>query len=95
MIENGTDDHLVPDEAIRAFKDEFAGFDWSFHDHSDTPHGFALLEDKGYRERADRRATQNMLALFAEIFPGVPQKHVAVNAANTIMPPQHTTAAKL
>ena len=31
-IENGTDDHLVPDEAARAFKDEMnaQGIDWTF-----------------------------------------------------------------
>jgi dienelactone hydrolase len=102
---------LVSDAAARAFKDEFsaAGIDWTFHDYSDTPHGFALLEgtvrlawshlpylsacylllpptDTGYREHADRRSTQAMLALFGELFPEVAQKPVVVNAANTTMP---------
>ena len=89
LIENGSDDHLVPDNAIRTFKDEFnaACVDWVFHDYADTPHGFALLDDAGYREAADRRSTQAMLAFFAELFPTVQQNYVAVNAANTRIPP--------
>ena len=36
-IENGADDHLVPDEAIRGFKDEMAaqGINWKFADYAD------------------------------------------------------------
>ena len=49
LVENGADDHLVPDAAIRAFADEFnaAGVDWTFHNHAHTPHGFALGADTG------------------------------------------------
>ena len=62
-------------------------------DYADTPHGFSLLGDAGYREVADRRSVQSMLALFAELWPEVEQKHVAVNAAGTAMPPP--VAAKM
>ena len=39
-IENGTDDHLVPDEAARAFKDEMnaQGIDWTFKVRWRCPH---------------------------------------------------------
>jgi len=37
-------------------------------------------------ESADRRSTQNMLALFRELFPDVPQNSVARNAAGTFIP---------
>ena len=62
-------------------------------DYADTPHGFSLLGDAGYREVADRRSVQSMLALFAELWPEVEQKHVGVNAAGTAMPPP--VAAKM
>lgn len=89
LVENGADDHLVPDSAIRAFQDEMnaAGVDWTFHTYSATPHGFALLGDAGYTEHADRRSTQAMLALFAELWPEVSQKYVPTNACGTTMPP--------
>ena len=93
-IENGSDDHLVPDEAIRGFKDEMtgAGINWKFSDYADTAHGFSLLADAGYHEVSDRRSVQEMLALWAELWPEVKQKYVAVNAAGTAMPPPVATA---
>ena len=92
LIENGADDHLVPDESKQRFFMEMdeAGVDWSFHHHAKTPHGFALPPTLGppgrLHEAADRRSTQNMLALFRELFPGVSQNHVARNAAGTSIP---------
>ena len=92
LIENGADDHLVPDESKKRFYMEMdeAGVDWSFHHHAKTPHGFALPPTLGppgrLHESADRRSTQNMLALFRELFPDVPQNSVARNAAGTFIP---------
>jgi dienelactone hydrolase len=93
-------DTLVPDSAIRQFQAEFdgAGVDWTFHNYSGTPHGFALGADtkpdgtRGYTEVADRRSTHAMLALFAELWPEMRQKHVAVNAAGTTLPPPVASA---
>lgn len=83
------DDHLVPDEAARAFKDEMvsAGINWKYTDYADTAHGFSLLADAGYHEVSDRRSVQSMLQLWGELWPEVEQKYVAVNAAGTAMPP--------
>ena len=67
-----------------------AGVDWVFHHHAKTPHGFALPPSLGppgrLYEPADRRSTQNMLALFREIFPEVTQNAVTQNAAGTVIP---------
>jgi hypothetical protein len=41
----------------------------------------------GYHELSDRRSVQEMNALWAELWPEVQQKYVAVNAAGTTMPP--------
>ncbi len=44
LIENGADDHLVPQESRTRFFAEMdgAGVDWCFHHYARTPHGFAL-----------------------------------------------------
>ena len=92
LIENGAEDHLVPDDSKARFYNEMdeAGVDWSFHHHAKTPHGFALPRSLGppgrLHEAADRRSTQNMLSLFKEIFPGVAQNTVSHNAAGTKIP---------
>ena len=92
LIENGADDHLVPEESKHRFYMEMdeAGVDWSFHHHAKTPHGFALPPTLGppgrLHEAADRRSTQNMLALFRELFPNVSQNTVTRNAAGTLIP---------
>jgi len=92
VIENGAHDELVPDESKQRFYDEMdaAGVDWSFHHHARTPHGFALPPRIGppgrLHEPADRRSTMNMLSLFREIFPDVPQNAVTHNAAGTRIP---------
>ena len=92
LIENGADDQLVPLESRHRFFDEMdaAGVDWVFHHHAKTPHGFALPATLGppgrLHEATDRRSTVNMLSLFREIFPGVPQNPVAHNAAGTSIP---------
>ncbi len=92
MIENGADDHLVPDESKLRFFEEMngAGVDWSFHHYANTPHGFALAKTLGppgrLFEPTDRRSTMNMLNLFREIFPGVAQNPVAHNASGTRIP---------
>ena len=92
IIENGAEDHLVPDSSKQRFFKEMndAGVDWTFHDHAKTPHGFALPPTLGppghLYEPADRRSTANMLSLFREIFPGVPQNIVSHNAAGTLIP---------
>ncbi len=92
VIENGANDELVPDESKQRFFQEMteAGVDWTFNHHAHTPHGFALPPTLGppgrLYEPADRRSTVNMLSLFREIFPGVPQNRVAVNAACTPIP---------
>jgi len=92
MIENGADDGLVPDESKQRFFEEMdkAGADWIFHHHARTPHGFALPPTLGGPGRlhaaTDRRSTMNMLTLFREIFPGIPQNLVEHNAAGTRIP---------
>lgn len=92
MIENGADDGLVPDESKQRFFEEMdeAGVDWVFHHHARTPHGFALPSTLGGPGRlhaaTDRRSTMNMLTLFREIFPGIPQNVVEHNAAGTRIP---------
>jgi dienelactone hydrolase len=92
LIENGADDHLVPNESQQQFFAEMdaAGVDWIFHHHAKTPHGFALprtLLNPGHlHESTDRRSTMNMLCLFREVFPGVPQAPVAFNASGTSIP---------
>ena len=92
LVENGAADYLVTNESKERFFAEMneAGVDWNFHDHSGTPHGFALpptLGPSGHlHENSDRRSTMNMLSLFKEVFPGVPQNHVDRNAAGTTIP---------
>lgn len=93
-IENGHHDDLVTPETIKKFIEEMegAGVDWHFHDHGKgAGHGFALPPSLGppgcLNESADRRATANMLTLFREVFPGVPQNNVERNAAGTTIPP--------
>lgn len=92
MIENGKDDHLVPEASRQRFYEEMdeAGVDWIFHDYAKTPHGFALPPTLGppghLHEGADRRSTQSMLSLFKELFPHVTQKTVQENAAGTHIP---------
>ena len=92
LIENGADDELVPDESMLRFFAEMdaAGVDWIFHHHAATPHGFALPRTLGgpgeLHEASDRRSTMNMLSLFREVFPGVPQAPVERNGAGTRIP---------
>lgn len=92
LIENGADDGLVPDESKSRFFQEMdsAGVDWIFHHHARTPHGFALPPTLGppgrLHEVTDRRSTMNMLSLFREVFPGIPQNPVERNAAGTTIP---------
>ncbi len=92
VIENGANDHLVPDASKQRFFDEMneAGVDWVFNQHAHTPHGFALPPTLGppgrLHEPADRRSTVSMLGLFRELFPGVGQTHVSHNAAGTAIP---------
>tara|TARA_E500000331_G_C17134550_1_gene659815 strand:- start:28 stop:912 length:885 start_codon:yes stop_codon:yes gene_type:complete len=92
VIENGAKDQLVPRESRKRFFDEMdaADVDWCFNDHAKTPHGFALPATLGgpgkIHEAADRRSTMNMLSLFREIFPDVPQNPVTHNGAGTSIP---------
>jgi len=92
VIENGANDELVPDTSKQRFFDEMnaAGIDWVFHHYAATPHGFALPPTLGPPGRlhpaTDRRSTMNMLNLFREIFPGVPQNPVTHNASGTAIP---------
>ena len=92
VIENGANDELVPDDSKQRFFAEMtdAGVEWVFNHHAHTPHGFALPPTLGPPGRlhvpTDRRATVSMLALFREVFPGVPQNYVAHNAAGTAIP---------
>lgn len=92
VIENGAEDELVPDSSKQRFFKEMddAGVDWTFNHHAHTPHGFALPPTIGppghLYEPADRRSTVNMLSLFREIFPGIPQNYVSHNAAGTSIP---------
>jgi dienelactone hydrolase len=92
VIENGKDDHLVPDESRQKFYQEMddAGVQWVFHDYARTPHGFALPPTIGppghLAEDADRRSTMNMLSLFRELYPQVTQNVVSHNAAGTSIP---------
>ncbi|MEZ5598771.1 MAG: dienelactone hydrolase family protein [Pseudomonadales bacterium] len=92
QIENGAEYHLVQDDNRKRFFAEMdaAGVDWSFHDYARTPHGFALPPSLGLpghlHEAADRRSTMNMLSLFRELFPHVPQNAVSPNAAGTSIP---------
>ena len=92
LIENGADDALVPRESRDRFFAEMddAGVQWMFNHHAKTPHGFALPATLGppgrLHEATDRRSTVNMLSLFREAFPGVPQNAVSPNAAGTAIP---------
>lgn len=92
LIENGANDHLVPFESQARFFEEMdaAGVDWTFNNHAQTPHGFALPETLGppgrLHEATDRRSTMNMLSLFREIFPGITQTPMAHNGAGTAIP---------
>ena len=92
FIENGSEDQLVSKDNKNRFFLEMdnAGVDWNFHEHSRTPHGFALPPTLGppgcLNETADRRSTMNMLNLFREIFPNVKQNSVKNNAAGTTIP---------
>ena len=92
VVENGAEDHLVPDESKQRFFDEMndADVDWVFHQYAKTPHGFALPPSLGppgrLHESTDRRSTLNMLNLFREIFPGIKQNPVAHNASGTHLP---------
>lgn len=92
LVENGADDHLVPDESMQRFFREMnqAGVEWIFHHHAATPHGFALPPTLGppgrLHEATDRRSTMSMLALFREVFPGIRQNGVLRNASGTSIP---------
>lgn len=92
VIENGAEDELVPDASKQRFFAEMndAGVDWVFHHYANTPHGFALPPTLGppgrLHEATDRRSTMNMLNLFREIFPGIPQHPVSHNASGTRIP---------
>lgn len=89
LIENGNDDHLVPNESKLRFYQEMdeAGVSWIMHDYARTPHGFALPPTLGppghLHEDSDRRSTVAMLGLFREVFPDVTQNTVSHNAAGT------------
>ena len=90
LVESGDLDDLVPQRSVDKFKAEFdaAGIDWRFSNHSRTPHGFALAPgcfNSHYTEAADRRSTLSMLSLFAECWPGIPQRHVHANACGTVL----------
>lgn len=92
IIENGADDHLVLPEHKERFYEEMnnAGVQWTFNDHSGTPHGFALPPTLGppghLHEATDRRSTMTMLSLFRELYPNVKQNPVAFNGAGTAIP---------
>jgi len=93
LVENGVEDELVQPDNIASLIAEFeaAGVDWRFYNHGQgCGHGFALPKSLGLpgclHEKGDRRATMNMLNMFKEIFPLVPQLPVAHNAAGTSIP---------
>merc|ERR1712146_883677 len=87
LIENGDLDHIVPQTSIDDFKKEMDqhGIDWQFHNHAQTPHGFALppgVWATDYNEAAVRRSTLSMISLFAETWPEFfPDPTVTHNAA--------------
>lgn len=89
LIENGDLDHIVPQTSIDAWKAEMDanGIDWQFHNHSQTPHGFALPKGvwaTDYNEAADRRSTLSMISLFTEVWPEFgPDPSISHNAAGT------------
>ena len=82
LIEIGADDYLVGNESKERFFVGMiqAGFEWNFHDHSGTPHGFSLPTTLGHprhlHERSDRRSTMKILTLFTDIFSQVKQNQV-------------------
>lgn len=87
LIENGDLDTIVPPPSIDAFKKEMdeQKVDWQFHNHAQTPHGFALplgVWATDYNEAADRRSTLSMISLFVETWPEFsPDTSVSHNAA--------------
>lgn len=86
LIENGDLDAIVPQESVNAFKKEMDenGIDWQFHNHHQTPHGFALppgVWATHYNEAADRRSTLSMISLFTEVWPEFSPNAVTHNAA--------------
>lgn len=87
LVANGDADTYVTPVSAAAWKAEMdgAGVDWFWHDYARTPHGFALAPDicTEYTEAADRRSTQAMWALLAEVWPDVAQSPVPLNACGT------------
>lgn len=86
LIENAEFDDHVSAESIVKFQAEMNehGVDWQIHHHSGIKHGWALppgVWATEYDEKSDRRSTNNMIALFREVFPEHPPHPVAFNAA--------------
>ena len=88
LIENAElDDHVTP-ESIADFQKEMNDnkIDWQIHHHAQTKHGWALPSGvwaTEYHEISDRRSTNAMISLFADIFPNFPINPVECNAAGT------------
>lgn len=77
LVLHGADDPLVPQDEIKAFKDEFntAGADWQMVYYSGAVHSFTRKDagddnSKGvaYNERADKRSWEAMKVFFDELF---------------------------
>eukprot|EP00812_Abedinium_dasypus_P004998 NODE_1624_length_1100_cov_141.358852.p1 GENE.NODE_1624_length_1100_cov_141.358852~~NODE_1624_length_1100_cov_141.358852.p1 ORF type:complete len:269 (-),score=73.09 NODE_1624_length_1100_cov_141.358852:276-1082(-) len=91
LLEHGDLDAEVPQSSIDAFREEMgaAGCSWKLHTHGGVDHGFALpptiISGWHFHERADRRSTLSMLALFEELWPEFPPHLVPRNAANTLL----------
>mmetsp|Transcript_29451 Transcript_29451/g.77182 ORF Transcript_29451/g.77182 Transcript_29451/m.77182 type:complete len:307 (+) Transcript_29451:33-953(+) len=92
LIENAEHDDLVSPESIAAFTEEMgaASVDWQIHHHGGVQHGWALppgVWATEYDELRDVRSTNNMLALFREVFPEHPPLPVPFNAAGASLSP--------
>eukprot|EP00928_Gymnodinium_smaydae_P073077 TRINITY_DN56330_c0_g1_i1.p1 TRINITY_DN56330_c0_g1~~TRINITY_DN56330_c0_g1_i1.p1 ORF type:complete len:338 (-),score=47.60 TRINITY_DN56330_c0_g1_i1:48-1028(-) len=97
LVENGVDDDCVPASMLQNLVAEFnnAGVDFVLHNHAGAPHGFTLPQSLGppgkLLERADRRSTESFLAMCREVWPDVPQRFVARNAAGTFLTKRSAT----
>lgn len=91
LVENGEHDDYGKNPHREIFEREMAdaGVKVRWHEHAGAGHGFALapcIWGTELHEEADRESTMNMLQMFREIWPGVPQRAVARNAAGTLIP---------
>jgi dienelactone hydrolase len=71
LIATGGADPVVPDTAVVAFQNELRtrpDLDWQVTTYSGAPHAFTLPGTPSYRQAADRRSWQALVAFLDEVF---------------------------